>query len=120
MESILLSIKKALSIDSEYDGFDEDIKIGINGAFFNINQLGIGPTDIFSISGIDEVWTDFLDTATDLEIVKNYILLKTRMFFDPPSSEHMNTALSNQIKELEWRMMIYKDPEIPDEEEEVV
>lgn len=120
MESILLTIKKGLGIDAEFDGFDENVKMGINTAFFNLNQLGVGPSSVFSIAGIDEVWEDFLITDTDLEMIKSYILLKTRVFFDPPSTEYMNTAYANQIKEIEWRLMVYRDPEIPDEEEEVV
>lgn len=120
MDSILLTVKKALGVETDYDGFDNDIVIGINSAFFNLNQLNVGPVTVFSITGIDEVWTSFTGIETDLEVVKNYIISKTRLIFDPPTTAHMIEAMKNQIQELEWRMMIYKDPEIPDEEEEVV
>ena len=116
MESILLTIKKGLGIDAEFDGFDEDIKMGINNAFFNLNQLGVGPANIFSITGIDQNWDDFLITATDLEPIKSYILLKTRLSFDPPQTEHLIKAIERQIEQIGWRLMVYKDPEIVEEE----
>lgn len=120
MDSILLTIKKALGVDSEFDEFNEDIKMGINTAFFNLHQLGVGTETIFSITGIDENWDDFLVTATDLEPIKSYILLKTRISFDPPSSSFVLESINKQISEIEWRLMVYKDPEILDEEEEVI
>lgn len=108
MESILLSVKKRLGVDPEFDGFDEDIISSINSAFMNLNQLAIGPTEGFSITSIDEVWTDF-STATNLQSIKNYVFLKVRLAFDPPQTSFGIEAIKSQILELEWRLNIQVD-----------
>lgn len=48
-ESILISIKKLLGISDDYTQFDEDIIMHINTVFLNLNQLGVGPEEGFSI-----------------------------------------------------------------------
>ena len=109
MDSILLTIKKMLGIETDYDGFDVDIIVGINSAFMSLNQLGVGPEIGYSITTIDDEWADFLVAATNLEGVKSYIYLKTRLLFDPPSNSFLVDSISKQISELEWRLNVQAD-----------
>ena len=102
-ESILTSIKKLLGITEDYDHFDADIIMHINSVFMILMQLGIGPTDGFSISDADAVWSDFLSDATWFEMVKTYVYLKVKLVFDPPQSGTHISAIENSIKEFEWR-----------------
>jgi hypothetical protein len=83
MDSILISIKKMLGIEDEYTHFDFDIIININSVLMTLNQLGVGPVVCFSITGKDELWTDFLGDSIDLDAVKTYVYLKVRLLFDP-------------------------------------
>ena len=106
MNSILDSIKKMLGMDADYTAFDTDIIIMINSALMSLVQIGIGPPDGYSIHSSAESWTDFLGDATDLEGAKNYVYLKTRLLFDPPSSSAAENAMKDEIKELEWRLNI--------------
>ena len=46
-ESILNDIKKMLGITEDYDVFDTDIMVHINGAIGILNQLGIGVEGFF-------------------------------------------------------------------------
>jgi len=121
MESILNTIKKMLGIDPEYDQFDSEIVVNINSVFLTLKQLGVGPATTFSITDVEQKWTDFVET-TDLEAVKMYIYLKVRLGFDPPSSSFVQTSMENQIKELEFRLNVECDTPIPEVivEEEVV
>ena len=48
-ESILTSIKKLLGIAEEYKQFDADIIMHINSVFSILTQLGVGPSNGFSI-----------------------------------------------------------------------
>ena len=50
MESILTSIKKLLGIAEDYNQFDQDLIMHINSVFSILNQLGVGPSEGFSIS----------------------------------------------------------------------
>ena len=102
--SILNDVKKMLGIDSSYTHFDLDLIILINSALATLAQLGVGPAEGFSITSSDEVWSDFLEEAMNLEMVKEYVYLKVRLIFDPPSSGGVIEAYRNEIAELEWRI----------------
>lgn len=107
MESILQSIKKLLGMTEDYAAFDADIIIHINSVFMILNQLGVGPTNGFSISDENTVWSDYLpEDNKNFEAVKTYIYLKTRMVFDPPMSSAVMEAMKQMISELEWRLNV--------------
>lgn len=105
-DSILDTIKQLLGIQSDYTAFDTDIIVHINSAFMALNQLGVGPTECFSIDGSGEEWAEFVDESIDLEAVKTYIYLKVRTIFDPPSSSVVMEAMNKNISELEWRLNV--------------
>lgn len=109
-ESILLSIKKLLGITSDDGAFDTDIIIHINTAFSVLNQLGVGPKEGFHISGLEEMWSEFLPTPHKLDSVKTYVYLKVKNIFDPPQSASIMQAYNETIKELEWRLNVAVDP----------
>lgn len=108
-ESILVSIKKLLGIDSEYTHFDTDIIMHINSVFSVLTQLGVGPSEGFVIEDSNALWTDFLSSARDIEMVKSYIYLKVRLLFDPPTSSAAMESAKQLISELEWRINVAVD-----------
>lgn len=114
MDSILTSVKKLLGIAEEYKQFDPDIIMFVNSAFSVLTQLGVGSEDGYSITSDEETWDDYLSAneieTGQLEMVKTYVYLKTRVAFDPPSSSFVLDAFSKQISELEWRINVVVDP----------
>lgn len=106
MDSILTSIKKLLGIEEEYIHFDGDILISINTALMALIQLGIGPSSGLFITGKTETWTSLIGERKDLESVKTYVYLKTRLTFDPPSNSFLIDSMDRQIRELEWRLNV--------------
>lgn len=110
-ESILITIKKMLGLDANYDPFDLDIIVHINSVFLSLNQIGVGPKTVYSINGVEETWKDFLgDQILEFQAVKTYIYLKVRLLFDPPSSGVLHEAMERLIKETEWRLNVqYED-----------
>ena len=109
MDSILNSIKKMLGISEEYTNFDTDIIMHINSVFFILTQLGVGPSNGFTIKDKNDIWSDFT-TASDLELVKSYVYLKVRLLFDPPSSSSVSESINRLISEFEWRLNVSVDP----------
>lgn len=104
-QSILLTVKKMLGIAEEYHAFDLDLIININSVFLTLNQLGVGPTRPYKISGDAETWADFLgDQYGELEGVETYVYLKVRLLFDPPTNSFLVDAMQSQVAELEWRL----------------
>lgn len=110
-ESIFLSTKKMLGIAEEDKSFDDDLIMHINSVFSILNQLGVGPSDGFVITGEDESWDEFLvdDKKNRLQVIKSYMYQRVRIIFDPPSTGVLNEALERQIKELEWRIYVQSD-----------
>lgn len=110
-ESILTSVKKLLGIEAEYPHFDADIIMHINSVFSILAQMGVGPTEGFSISGVEETWDQFIkDDNNSFSMVRSYICLKVRLLFDPPLSSAAIESINRQISELEWRLYVAADP----------
>lgn len=103
LDSILDSTKARLGIDKNYHVFDNDLIPLINGVLMVLNQLGIGEKG-FAIMGSDEEWSDFIGDRTDVEAIKTYVYLKSRLVFDPPASSTVLTSIEKQCEELEWRI----------------
>ena len=109
-DSILDSLKQMVSIEKEYDVYDVDILININSIFSTLQQLGVGPTEGFSIDDSAAVWDDFLSGDKKINNVKSYMYLRLKLLFDPPPTSFALEAVKEQIKEMEWRLMVQKDP----------
>ena len=105
MESILTSIKKLLLIPEDHKEFDPDIIMHINSVFMTLQQLGVGPSEGFSVEDETTEWTDFVDDITKIQAIKTYIFLKVKLLFDPGSiGSSTLAAYERQIQELEWRL----------------
>lgn len=111
MDSILDTIKKLLGLTNDYDAFDEDVIVGINGAISTLAQLGVAALDGFMITGQDETWDDVqgLINVSSLPLIKQYVYLKTKKIFDPPSSGTASSAMNELISELEFRIKVNED-----------
>lgn len=110
MESILTSIKKMLGIEESYTHFDADIAMHINSVFSILTQMGVGPSEGFSIQDKNETWDAFLQKdPAKLMLVKSYVFLKVRLLFDPPQSSFVVESINRQISEFEWRLYVASD-----------
>lgn len=103
-DSILGTIKKMLGLDTDYNAFDTDIIVHINSVFMVLNQLGVGPTKPFVIADGTSTWSDF-STTTDLEALKTYTYIRTKILFDPPDKSYVLESYNKILQELEWRMV---------------
>lgn len=107
IDSILNTIKKLLGIDSADDSFDVDILVHINSIIPILSQMGIGPKNGFMVTSSEQVWSDYIDSSViNVEGVKTYIYLKTKLIFDPPTNSTTIEAFNKLLNELEWRMML--------------
>lgn len=103
-DNILETIKKMLGMDPQYRAFDTDIRVNINSYLSSLVQMGIGPPEGFMLIDGNEVWSDFLADAKDIEAAKTYLYLKVKIVFDPPSSSSVLEAMNRAATELEWRL----------------
>lgn len=112
-ESILDSVKLSLGIPVEYEHFDQQIMLHLNTVMAILPQLGVGPEEGFFVQDDSTVWGDLIgdtELAYKLLYVKSYVCLRVRLLFDPPSSSGAIDAMERQMRELEWRITVTKDP----------
>lgn len=108
--SILNSVKKMIGIMPEYTDYDDTIIMHINSILMNLNTMGIGPDNYFSISDNTATWDDFITgNSQDLEAIKTYVGIKVRLIFDPPSNSFVVDSLSKQLAEIEYRLYVMAD-----------
>lgn len=100
--SILLTIKEMLGLSKTYPAFNTDVIRNINGSLFRLMQLGVGPNTGFRIKGESETWKDFIGDRDDLEGVINYVYLKAKIVFDPPTSAAVLQAYKEEMREYEY------------------
>ena len=107
-DSILDTIKLKLGITSDYNAFDTDIITCINSALRYANQLGVG-NEGFRISDNTSKWNEFISEEENIDEVIDYIYLRVRILFDPPSSSYVLDSYKEAIKEMEWRMNVQEE-----------
>jgi len=112
-DSILNSTKSILGVDPTYSAFDIDIITHINAAFSVVNQLGVGPDVGFMVNDETAMWADLSLPMNQLNLLRSYIFLKTRMMFDPPASGFLLDATNKQIQEFEVRLSYLREATIP-------
>jgi len=105
VDSILLSTKKLCNVAPSDTSFDDDFVMWINGAMSDLHQLGIGPSDGFTIESSSDYWEDFLEEGPILNRVKNYVALHVRLRFDPPATSFAINMMKEQLQEMAWRLV---------------
>lgn len=105
MSSILDDVKHMLGLLPEETAFDQDIILHINSVFGVLHQLGVGPLTGFMIEDNSATWDEFV-TDNRLNIVKSYMFLRVKLFFDPPQTGFTQQAMERQITEMEYRINV--------------
>lgn len=111
-DSILHDVKQMVGQEWDDTTFDLDIKNHINSVFFDLQQIGVGPSSGFEILDHTALWPAYLGTDKNLNAVKSYIYLRLRLLFDPPTNGFLVSSLKEQADKMEWRLMVHMDPPV--------
>lgn len=107
MESILTSVKEHLGPGAQHTAFDPQIIEHINSVFFDLEQLGVGPSGGFRIEDDTSTWADYMSPEeTKFEAVKSYMYLRVRLLFDPPLNASVLASMTEQATKWEWRLNV--------------
>lgn len=110
MESnILKSVKNNVGLPDDYLVYDEDVLMAINTALSTLTQLGVGPELGFEIEETS-TWEDLLGGDFRLNLVRNFVILKVRLLFDPPATSFGITAMEKNLEEMAWRIEVAANP----------
>lgn len=104
MNSILSTIKQLLGVSEDADDFDQELIVFINFAMGILHRLGIGDTNVFSITNASTTWSQFLGTSKELEMAKTYVYMKVKLVFDPPTIGYVLEAYKEIVAETEFRL----------------
>lgn len=116
MDSILDSVKKFCGVMPADTTFDDEILMAINTVMFTLSQFGVGPSSPFVVEDSTQTWDDFLG-SDPIGGIREYVNIRSRMLFDPPTNTYVKQALEDQAKELEWRIMVDVDKKESNAEE---
>lgn len=108
--SVLYYVKDFLGVDVSNCAFDAQILSYINMAISVLRQLGVGESHadtVPNVTGIEETWLDVIGPdEVFLEIVKTFVGLSVRLYFDPPANSFLVSSIKDKIDELTWRIEV--------------
>ena len=106
-DSILKTIRRMLGPDEDYSHFDPEIIDHINSAFSDLNGLGVGPEEGFSIADDKATWKDYLvGDQKKMNNVITFVYLSVKLVFDPPANAALLNALQAKYDKLEWKLSV--------------
>jgi hypothetical protein len=111
-ESILTSIKEMIGgLEETNDEFDTDIINHINTTLMAVTQMGVGPSDGFTIKDATATWSDLLaGNEKKFQAVKTYVYLNVKILFDSASlSSATIEAYNRKMSEYEFRLNVAAD-----------
>lgn len=118
-ENILITVKRNINgLTDDNTDFDTELLDHINAQLRILNRFGIGVESFCATS--DSVWSDFLGEDTQYySMVKSYVPLKIKLFWDPPTVGSAVEALKEMVKEYEFDLMVRREcPESFDVEDD--
>ena len=105
-DSILETIVSGLGLEIDEAAFNPEIIMYVNSALLTVYQNGAGTPLV--VKDYAQTWEEFKDPAQVegnkmFEQIKLYVMLKTKIIFDPPPP---STApyMQSYIDELLWRI----------------
>ena len=107
-DSILKTIRVVSGLPDDDTSFDDDLKLYINGALANLNQVG---ATLDSTNVIDDTatWSSItLPSPVIQAFVKLYVLTSTRLNFDPPAPSALS-YMTASLNETLWRVGVEVD-----------
>jgi hypothetical protein len=113
-ESILTSTKQLLDQEEDYTAFDLNVLTQINTAFSVLVQVGIQELANFYVVDKTMLWTDLNVDPEILNMIKTYVFLKVKSYFDPPTTSFHITSVKEQLHDLEWRINVAREEALSD------
>lgn len=115
MSSILEDIRLTVGPGDGSDVFDRDLKLSINSAIADLLDVGVHNGNAFIVTGEAETWEQLLDDGIQEEDAKTFVMLQTRLIFDPPANGTVLQAYKDQSEKCLWkvreRIMLKKQKE---------
>lgn len=103
-DSIVKTLRPRLGVDEDDDSYDTDILTPLNTYLAVLRQRGVKSMKIKRVVDHTATWSDLISNE-DLDLIQEYLYLRVKLIFDPPSSSTVLQALTVVADELEWRIV---------------
>lgn len=107
-KNVLESVKNQIGIYGEVP-FDQELLTYINMSLATLAQIGVPFKVEPMVAAASSTYSEMLDDEILLGHIDAYLGLKTKLLFDPPPASAVSNALSEAVKEVEWRIMVECD-----------
>lgn len=115
-ESILRSIAKNIGLPEEYNVFDPDQILLINGVLADLHQIGIGPEEGFQVTDDTTTWDELLQGEMRLNNVKTLVYIRVKLLFDSGSlTGAVITSMEKMADRLEYRINLFREEQFHDQ-----
>lgn len=104
-QSILNTVKGICGIHPTNSDLDRDLIPALNSVLFILYQEGLAD-ESYTVTDELKTWGDILvngDHPEAINSIAEWVGLRTKLIFDPPTSSALMQALKDNIAELEWR-----------------
>ena len=111
---ILDDVKAAcrITLDSGVTAYDEELKGHINTVLMILRRMGVGPENGFVVTTGDETWDQIIPDPIKYAGIKDYVLLRVRMLFDPDAfTPNAKEANEHNLEEIAWTLNYEADAE---------
>ena len=112
IDSILLSTATGAGFSADYfadeASFKDEAITAINATLNKFNQIGIGVVD-FHIVDENATWDQFFGDTTPQSkqwFAREYAKHSLKKSMDPPNSSMLQSQLDDQMRELEFRLLV--------------
>ena len=103
--TILEDVRSAVGLDQKDKAFDVDLLIYMNSGLSSLAQQGVTTMEITE----DTEWVELIPqkyvTSELSGLLKEYLVLHTRILFDPPPQK-TQAYMEGRLRENEWRIQI--------------
>ena len=108
-ETILVTIKRNLSgLTPDNHDYDAEILDHINTYIRFLHRFGIGADSFYATA--ESLWSDFLgNDVAYYNDAKDYIMLKVKYWWDPPTVGAVVSAVENSLKEIEFNLRMERE-----------
>lgn len=103
-KNVLLDVKQNIGVADSNTVFDEIIITGISGGIATLNQLDCMLCQ--TLITPSATWDKLVNSKYEsiFPLIKQFIILHTKLIFDPPTSSVLTQTIKSEISQLEWRI----------------
>lgn len=106
--SILKDVREGIGLGIDASTFDTELLMHINALISEINQNGAGR--FITVDSEETTWGDLMDTTQvegnkHFQLIPLFIMMSTKLFFDPPPPSTAENYSKN-VDKLLWRLKI--------------